>query len=344
LILLQQHILGISELNSPYKRIAADANRSGTISTLDLVLLRRLILHIDEELADNTSWRFVDADFVFPNTANPFETAFPEAYNLSGEEEELKDFVAVKIGDLNLDAWTNSFSQSDDRSGLEELIFEIEDQKLKAGEEYIVEVNAQNFNAIRGFQMTLDYDYSLISVLNIERGALSNFDAANYNLAFANEGKIPMSWHTDAATSLLISDVAFRVIIKAKADVQLSEVLSISSSLTKAEAYNNTDLMNVNLNFINNGVSVASEKFELFQNTPNPFKATTTIGFQLPEAGEVTLEIYDVTGKLLHVERGDFAAGYNQIDLDRANLQSGILYYQVSTATNSESKKMIVLE
>jgi hypothetical protein len=287
----------------------------------------------------------VDADFVFPNTANPFETAFPEAYNLSGEEEELKDFIAVKIGDLNLDAWTNNFGQNaDDRSGLEELIFEIEDQKLKAGETYEVEINAQNFAAIRGFQMTLDYDQSLVDVLDIERGALSNFDAANYNLAFTDEGKVPMSWHTDAATSLLISEVAFRVIIKANADIQLSEVLSIGSSLTKAEAYNSTELMNVSLNFSNNGTSVFSDKFELFQNTPNPFKDATTIGFQLSEAGEVTLEIFDVTGKLIYVERGDYAKGYHQIDLDRANLQAGILYYQVSTATDSETKKMIVLE
>jgi hypothetical protein len=345
LILLQQHILGIQTLNSPYKRIAADANRSGTISTLDLVLLRRLILHIDEELADNTSWRFVDADFVFPNPANPFETDFPEAYNLSGEEEELKDFVAVKIGDLNLDAWTNSFTDEvDDRSGLEELIFEIKDQKLKAGETYQIDVTAQNFAAIRGFQMTLDYDDSQISVLDIEQGALPDFSEANYNLAFAKVGQLPLSWNDQVARDLNFGDVAFRIIIKPNADIQLSEVLSIGSSLTKAEAYNSTELMNVSLNFSNNGTSVLADKFELFQNTPNPFKASTMIGFQLPEAGEVILEIYDIAGKLIYVQRGDYPEGYSQIDLDRADLQAGILYYQVSTATDSESKKMIVLD
>jgi hypothetical protein len=342
LILLQQHILGISELNSPYKRIAADANRSGTISTLDLVLLRRLILHIDEELADNTSWRFVDADFVFPNAANPFETDFPEAYNLSGEEEELKDFVAVKIGDLNLDAWTSSYNESDDRSGLEELIFEIKDQKLKAGESYQIEVRAQNFAAIRGFQMTLDYDDSQVEVLDIEDGALPEFSAANYNLTLVEEGRVPMSWHDQVARNLSSGDAAFRIIIKAKADVQLSEVLSISSSLTKVEAYDESSLMGVALQF--NNVSQTSAKFELYQNQPNPFKDATTIGFQLPEAGEVNLEIYDVAGKLLHAERGDFAAGYNQFDLDRAKVQAGILYYQVSTATESQSKKMIIVD
>jgi hypothetical protein len=345
LILLQQHILGVQNLNSPYKQIAADANRSGTISTLDLVLLRRLILHVDEELADNTSWRFVDADFVFPNPTNPFETDFPEVYMLSGLEEELKDFVAVKIGDLNLDAATNSFTnQGDDRNGLEELIFEIGNQKLKAGEIYQIEVTAQNFAAIRGFQMTLDYDYSLVSVLDIKRGALSNFDEANFNLTFANAGHVPMSWNDQVARDLSFGDAAFSIIIKANTDVQLSEVLSMSSSMTKAEAYSN-ELMNVSLSYHNNGHNVSTDiGFQLFQNQPNPFKDATTIGFQLPEAGAVTLEIFDVTGKLIYVERGDYAEGYHQIDLDRANLQAGILYYQVSTASDSESKKMIVIE
>jgi hypothetical protein len=118
----------------------------------------------------------------------------------------------------------------------------------------------------------------------------------------------------------------------------------MGSSLTKAEAYSNTDLMNVSLNFSNNGTSVVMGRFQLFQNTPNPFKEVTTIGFQLPEASEVTLEIYDVAGKLLFAQRGNFAAGFNQIDVNQADLQAGILYYHLSTATDAQSKKMIVLE
>ena len=78
LVLIQKHILGVQALNSPYKMIAADANNSKTISTLDLIALRKLILNIDTHFANNTSWRFVDATYVFPNPGNPWSAAFPK--------------------------------------------------------------------------------------------------------------------------------------------------------------------------------------------------------------------------------------------------------------------------
>jgi len=126
-------------------------------------------------------------------------------------------------------------------------------------------------------------------------------------------------------------------------DVQLSEVLSITSEYTRAEAYQAGNLMNVNLAFDNNGTITQEEAFKLFQNQPNPFKETTMIGFNLPEAGVVNLSVYDVSGRLVYTQEGNFTKGYNQIDLDRANLPSGILYYHVNTATDSDSKKMMLL-
>ena len=48
LILLGQHLLEVQPLDSPYKIIAADINNSGSISSLDMIALRRLILRVDE--------------------------------------------------------------------------------------------------------------------------------------------------------------------------------------------------------------------------------------------------------------------------------------------------------
>ncbi|MBK6622275.1 MAG: HYR domain-containing protein [Saprospirales bacterium] len=107
--LITRHILGIELLDSPYKIIAADANRSGNVSTLDLVAIRRVILHIDEQFPNNTSWRFVDKDFVFPDPANPFMTVFPEfiIYTDLQMADLEADFVALKVGDVNNSAAPN---------------------------------------------------------------------------------------------------------------------------------------------------------------------------------------------------------------------------------------------
>ncbi|MFN9688975.1 MAG: hypothetical protein ACK57X_08925, partial [Bacteroidota bacterium] len=72
LILISKHILGNQPLNTPYKLIAADVNNSKSITTLDMIQLRKLILNIDATFANNSSWRFVDASYTFPNAANPW--------------------------------------------------------------------------------------------------------------------------------------------------------------------------------------------------------------------------------------------------------------------------------
>jgi hypothetical protein len=84
LVLISKHILGLEPLTTPYKMIAADANRSGSITTFDIVEFRKLILGIYNELPNNTSWRFVDKAFSFPNPNNPFQSTFPE--NISDQQ------------------------------------------------------------------------------------------------------------------------------------------------------------------------------------------------------------------------------------------------------------------
>jgi hypothetical protein len=78
LVLITKHILGIQLLDSPYKMIAADVNNSSTITTADMIQLRKLILGIYDDFPNNTSWRFVDADYVFPDPTNPWLQEFPD--------------------------------------------------------------------------------------------------------------------------------------------------------------------------------------------------------------------------------------------------------------------------
>ena len=345
LILLQKHLLMDETLDSPYKRIAADVNRNGSISTFDLVLLRRLILFVDTELSSNTSWRFVEADYVFPNADNPFANTFPEVYMLGGLEEEQADFIGVKIGDLDLSALSNELMIGEDRSSLEDLTFAVEDQTLSVGETYSIDFTAQNFEQINGFQFTLDFDQRALDVVAVKDGNLSRFNENNYSLNKSDQGIITLSWNHQDVQNLKEDEVVFSLQVTARKAIRLSEALSISSEFTRAEAYQENDLMNVNLNFDSQEIEGQTAAFRLFQNQPNPFKSVTTIGFDLPETGMVSFKVYDVSGRVIYTQEGNFTKGYNQIDLNRSDLPiGGVLYYQVNTATDSDSKKMILLD
>ena len=89
----------------------------------------------------------------------------------------------------------------------------------------------------------------------------------------------------------------------------------------------------------------AADKLQLFQNQPNPFTDETTISFYMPEAGKATLTIFDINGKMLKQVRGAYSQGLNVEEISRSELSgAGMLYYQISTATETATKRMILLD
>lgn len=105
--LISKHILNLQPLATPWQIVAADANNSGTITTLDGLALRRIILGIDENLPRQPSWRFFRNNMVFPIPANPFTgTVFLEETKIDKLErnETGIDFYGVKTGDVNNNA------------------------------------------------------------------------------------------------------------------------------------------------------------------------------------------------------------------------------------------------
>jgi hypothetical protein len=349
LVLISKHILGLQPFDTPFKMIAADANSSGSVTTYDVVELRKLILGIYDELPNNTSWRFVDKGYTFPNPANPFQTAFPETKSVAGINASAmaEDFTAVKVGDVNSTAIANSLMGSDDRSA-GTLIFDVEDKTLKLGEEITVEFKAAE--KVAGCQFTLNFNE--LKVMDILPG--DGMKADNFAL-FPDDKALTASWNASGSDA---GPPEFSVKFKAKKAGKLSEMLAVSSRITRAEAYleSNDDNYSNDGNYPpsldiafrfngQQGSTVTGIGFELYQNQPNPFVNKTTVGFHLPEETEATLSVYDESGRLLYSQTGNFAKGYNAVMLDRSALKAnGLLYYKLETARETATRKMILLK
>ena len=339
LVLITKHILGVQELDSPYKMIAADANKSNSITTFDLVQLRKLILFIDTEFPANTSWRFVDKAYVFPDPTDPWVEEFPEVINFNNvtADELDSDFIAVKIGDVNGSAQPNFASGAEDRTVTGSLVFDIDDVEIENGELYTVNFKAHDFNVL-GYQFTLNYDRTALEFVEVVPALAST---ENFGLTLLDKGAITTSWNENNV-NLEDGEVVFSLTFKANRKVKLSEALSVNSRFTPAEAYKpNGDLLDVDLAF--NGELAGA--FELYQNTPNPFSAETLVSFNLPQASTATLTITDVSGKVVKVITGEYAKGYNEIKLKRSELPAGgIYYYQLDTPTDSATKMMLLVD
>ncbi len=83
---------------------------------------------------------------------------------------------------------------------------------------------------------------------------------------------------------------------------------------------------------------------KLTQNYPNPFVDQTTIQYQLDEAGEASLEVFDITGKLMVAKNLGFvpAGQVNFYTLDRQGLAAGTYTYSIVTENSRVTRKMII--
>ena len=79
--------------------------------------------------------------------------------------------------------------------------------------------------------------------------------------------------------------------------------------------------------------------FSIAQNTPNPFNGQTSINLQLPQDEEVSMALYDLSGKQYMNEQANLSAGNYTIHLSVATPQMYLL--QVQTAQGSQSIKML---
>jgi hypothetical protein len=85
--------------------------------------------------------------------------------------------------------------------------------------------------------------------------------------------------------------------------------------------------------------------FSLYQNYPNPFNATTTIAYDLPNTGPVSLLVYDVLGREIAVLKDGFAeAGVHRVTFDGSHLASGIYFARLDAGSFSQTKKVILLK
>ncbi|MBE2217581.1 MAG: T9SS type A sorting domain-containing protein [Ignavibacteria bacterium] len=86
-------------------------------------------------------------------------------------------------------------------------------------------------------------------------------------------------------------------------------------------------------------------RYELYQNYPNPFNPATTIKYDLPEATNVKLTVYDLLGREAAVlTNGMQPAGYYEVNLDASALASGVYFYKLETPGFTSIKKMVIIK
>jgi len=339
LVLIQRYVLGIYDIESPYKLIAADINKDNGITALDLVELRSVILGFETEFPNNESWRFVDATYEFLDPANPLDENFSERHTISDLSASMNvDFVGLKVGDINgsIDA-ASVIAKSRSTHTLV-----ANDVSFVGGESVAMPITSGQNILASGTQFTLEFDADKLSFVGIEAGALS-ISAEHLGTHRLANGALSVSWSDVQDVTIDKGDILFTALFEAKSTSTLAQTVQIGSSLASAEIYDASyETSGLSLSFEDNKVESG---FALFQNSPNPFADQTRIAFYLPRASAATLTIHDVTGKVVRSYKGSFDKGNNYISVNNGELSgTGVMYYTLATDEYTDTKRMVVLK
>jgi len=347
LVAIQRHLLGLTAFTSGYQMIAADVNNNDAVTAADISALRKVILGSEADFSrwnGQTSWRFSDGTVDLSNNLSPW--GFTEELSYKDVTSSMRgvDFDATKIGDVTGDAHSNGLIDNSTRSN-DKLIFTVADADIVAGDVYEMAVTAENFDAISGYQFTMKYDVNALSFTGIESGSLT-VSEGNLGVNGISEGVITMSWNNASgqATTVADGEVLFTVTFDAGTNTKASNAIRVNSEITRAEAYG-ADLEDKGLTIEFRNGADAVEVFELYQNTPNPFNATTVVSYTLPRAMKAVISVYDVAGKVVLVKEVSGNKGYNEIELSKAQLNgAGVLYYQLDAADFTATKRMVLID
>lgn len=340
LVMIQKHLLGRAKLDSPYKMIAADANHSGHITAVDLLEIRKLILGITTKFQNNTSWRFIDATYQFPDPFNPFDPGFPESIWLDSitQVSDTANFIGVKVGDVNGSFFTSKLhgSEIENRgSNSYYLSARLEDQRTEKPAHW--EFHAMpGQGMVEGMQFSIQVGLLTDNQLREIKSEVLTSDQWYYNRV-TNE--IRVSW---APTSPV--DLTGKVFLTVPVTTEMSDRVWFNEELVHAEAYAEFDgeirAQRLEMEVATSGNEFNSS-YQLFQNVPNPFQDGTVIRFAIPEKERVTLMIRDLLGRTILIRDIDADAGINELQVKNQELGAqGIYYYTLQTLHASLTRKM----
>lgn len=333
LILIQLHILGIQTLDSPYKLIAADASNNGSISSIDLVLLKQLILGMIDKLPANDSWRFVEKGFVFDDLRNPWQFEEEMAVRLSGQRLIDRDFIGIKVGDVDGSAIANSALAGVRSSNTLQLGYE---NTFENGSWYVHVVAQQNIS-LSGLQMYLTNDVANVS--DISSGKLIIDEQSFYT----DHKNVALMWYDIEGIAIEKGDILFSV--RLDAPLQTNPTVQLDIQKDGSHKVFDRDLRSYDIKWSPIEKTLTEESLVVYQNIPNPFSRTTDIYFDISDDTDVSIEIFSLNGQKVYSQKSLFPKGTNKININTAvtPLNKGIYYYQIKTVNRSLVRKMIVI-
>lgn len=333
-ILIIRHLLGMDPFDSPYQYLAADMNASNHVEVGDVVRIRRLILGRQVNLKQVPNWYFVYKDHQFYDDAHPLDEPEAFGYSIDTLRGDMNiGFVGIRPGDVDGSARVSRFRDLETR-GREEVKLSL---NRKAKDEVIL--NVRSDEALEGVFLDLTYHEGL----TIDKvSAVGDQDLHSDYFWDNNQGRLRILWANPADGQKEIS-----FILKVSGEFNTQEVFELAQDGQGSEAIDrNLNSYDICMNDAEQQPRTdISDQLIVKQNRPNPFSSSTDIRYFVPYDDNVTLQIWDASGRLIHESDHEVGRGWHDIQIEKSLLgESGVYNYRLVGASGSGTHRMLIIE
>ena len=324
-VLIQRHILELETFGDAYQSIAADVNSDERVTAADLLALRKLILGVESEFANTESYIFLDMARQFEDQSNPWPIStsidlYDMESNMTG-----KDLMMLKVGDVNRDGYSLT-ANTEETSARSRVSLQMTASVTPEKSTLIAEHPA----SIAGMQMVLDLHGTAVTAVTSDLLTITD------DMYAVRGGKLYITWAGSENAAIAAGDEILTVHTNGNAQLSLVDDTTLHN-----EAYIGTELAVVDMKLSTRSAEQTTDAFALEQNDPNPFKDVTTVSYNLPTDEQVTISVYDITGKQIIGETMTALKGSNTYTINLGSESAGIYYYTVKAGSHSATKKMI---
>jgi len=306
-LIVKMNTVGTYPLNGLRNQVA-DVNGTGTVTALDaLYITLRTVGTITAYPAGD--WKISEKTFALSGT--------PVTENLT----------ALCEGDVN-----GSYEPGGSKSTTYFPVVEDDVMSIGAGGSFVYNLRSNNAADLGAITLYLGYDKDRYEVTGITGAP----EGMKYVVA---DGKVAIAWANATPMNLNAGDIMLSLNMRVKADItEPSPVFTINPGSEFADAQarplDNFELKMANIKTITGQQDIA------MTNYPNPFVTSTTIAYNLPEPGHVSLVLTDQSGKTIStlIDRQE-PAGSHTVTVDAAglNMIPGVYLYKIDYKNASNS-------
>lgn len=232
-----------------------------------------------------------------------------------------------------------------------ELTLRLGSDRVVVGENMFVDVSLANVQALMGYGFVLNYDAEKFEFVEA-MPAVEDFLASSGGETPLFKGWSPESGQVHVMNAIANgSEVSgngdiVRLVFRVLRDFQDDARFEIAEGLVFDPSQFANPLVGGVLD-----IQTTPTEFALLQNFPNPFNPETTIGYELAESADVTLQIYNVVGQVVRTliasesqSVGRYQVRWDGMDDRGMPVSSGIYFYQISAGKFQDVRKLMLLK